>query len=107
MNAFTLNSYFVRIFDRFRQKKAKKQPKNSLKRAFQQRIVNAIFKNKPNRPTVACYVTHNYTTSYDRTSYVTHNYTTLYDRTSYYDRTSCYITSVPKKLHSEPITTVQ
>ena len=28
-------------------------------------------KNKPNRPTVTCYVTHNYTTSYDRTSYYT------------------------------------
>ena len=35
-------------------------------------------KNKPNRPTVACYVTHNYTTSYNRTSY--------------------YIMSVPKKV---------
>ena len=35
-------------------------------------------RNKPKRPTVACYITHNYTTSYDRTSY--------------------YITFVPKKV---------
>ena len=43
-------------------------------------------KNKPNRPTVACYVTHNYTTSYDRASYyIISYYITSNCITTYYN----------------------